>query len=100
MFRSRLKMDARKNIFLIFKESINNIIKHSGATAISIALNKINNQIVLIIADNGKGFDTTALSNRNGLKNMVRRANEIKGNIKINSQSENGTTIKLLVNII
>jgi ligand-binding sensor domain-containing protein/two-component sensor histidine kinase len=100
MFSSRLKMDARKNIFLIFKECVNNIIKHSGATEIIITLNKINNQLALIIADNGKGFDTAALNNRNGLKNMARRANEIKGNIQITSQPDSGTIIKLLVNII
>lgn len=97
ILNARIKMEARKNIFLIFKECINNILKHSDCSAMKVAINKINNQLELIISDNGKGFDINAKSSRNGLKNMRKRAAEIKGFIEINSHPGGGTVTRLLV---
>jgi hypothetical protein len=100
ILNTRIKMEARKNIFLIFKECINNILKHSGCTAIKVSVNKLNNQLELIISDNGKGFDINAPHTRNGLKNMQKRAGEINGTIQVTTQPGNGTVTTLLVNII
>ncbi len=94
---TRLKMEARKNIFLIFKESINNILKHADCSAIEVAVNKLNNQLELIISDNGKGFDINAPHSRNGLKNMQKRAGEINGTINVTSQPGSGTVTRLVV---
>jgi ligand-binding sensor domain-containing protein len=100
ILNARLKMEARKNIFLIFKECINNILKHSGCSAMKVAVNKLNSQLELIISDNGKGFDINTKHNRNGLKNMHKRATEIKGTIQVTTQPGTGTITRLLVNII
>ena len=94
---TRLRMEARKNIFLIFKESVNNIIKHADCSVMEVVVNKLNNQLELIISDNGKGFDINALHNRNGLKNMQKRAVEINGTINITSQPGSGTVTRLIV---
>jgi len=100
VLNTRINMEARKNIFMIFKECINNILKHAGCEAMKVTINKLNNQLELIITDNGKGFDVNAPHSRNGLKNMQRRAAEIKGKIQVISQPGNGTVTKLRVNII
>ena len=100
ILNTKIKMSARKNIFMIFKECINNILKHSGCTAMKVSVIRYNNQLELIISDNGKGFDKDAPSSRNGMKNLKRRAAEIDGRIEIITQPGHGTVIKLLVDTI
>jgi signal transduction histidine kinase/ligand-binding sensor domain-containing protein len=100
ILNTQIKMAARKNIFLIFKECINNILKHSCCTVMQVSVKKINNQVELIISDNGKGFDVNAPHSRNGLLNMKKRADEIGGVFYVTTQSGKGTLVKLLVNII
>jgi signal transduction histidine kinase len=95
-----IKMESRKNIFLIFKECINNILRHADCTAMKVSVHKLNNQIELVISDNGKGFDTNAPHTRNGLRNMQKRAAEIKGAIQVTSQPGKGTITTLRVDII
>lgn len=97
---TRVQMEARKGIFLIFKECINNIIKHSNCTKMSVSVKKLNNQLEFIITDNGKGYDINQQSNRNGLANMQKRAKEMNAVYRITSQPGNGTTLMLLVTII
>ncbi|MDN5284542.1 MAG: histidine kinase [Mucilaginibacter sp.] len=100
MQHTRIHMEARKNIFLVFKECINNIIKHSGCTQIKVFVKKLNNQLEFMVSDNGKGFDINQQSNRNGLRNMQKRATEMNGVLQVTTQPGSGTMIKLLVNII
>ena len=85
---------------MIFKECINNILKHSDCSAMKVLVNKLNTQLEIIISDNGKGFDVHAPHTRNGLKNMQKRATEINGTIQVTTQPANGTVTRLLVNII
>jgi signal transduction histidine kinase len=87
-----ISMNLRRNLFLIFKESIHNILKHSDASYISIFLGIKNQAIHFNIADNGKGFDPKSSTSRNGVKNMQQRAQAIGAVLKIRS-SENGTEI-------
>jgi signal transduction histidine kinase len=100
ILNARIKMEARKNVFLVFKECINNIIKHSGCSAMKLSVTKLNSQLELVITDNGKGFDINAPSTRNGLKNMKKRAEEINGAITITSSPGEGTVTRLLINIV
>nr|WP_197486667.1 sensor histidine kinase [Mucilaginibacter sp. L294] len=95
-----LPMEYRKNIFLIFKESINNVLKHAQCTAITVLVKPQGKKISFVISDNGKGFETGVESNRNGLKNIERRAAEMGGELTITSSPDKGTMIKLLINII
>lgn len=92
-----IDMVQRKNIFLIYKEAIHNIIKYAAAAEVNITLTKHAGKIQLLVRDNGKGFtgkEYTAY-NGNGLKNMKARALEIKGDLRINS-SDKGVVIELL----
>lgn len=82
----------RKNLFLVCKEGLNNIIKHSGATNAWLCITCLPQQISIEIIDNGKGIsDSKKLGN--GLKNMEARMAEIEGSIKWSFQD--GTYITL-----
>ena len=90
----RLKMDQRKNLFLIFKEAIHNIIKYSKAGEVQITLSKNGNFLSLTISDNGTGFTASEMrSGGNGLNNMKQRAIDSGGSFEISSPLGLGTTI-------
>ena len=94
-----LSPESKRNVFLIFKEALNNIIKHSNAKNAIIKLKISDKNLLLAIKDNGKGYKTDLNSTGNGLKNMDNRAKEINGILKLNSSPGKGTTIALAVNI-
>jgi two-component system, NarL family, sensor histidine kinase UhpB len=89
-----LSMEIRRNLYLIVKEAINNLIKYSEATEASVYFQQDKKGIVVTIKDNGKGFDNEMITTRNGLKNMKIRAKEIDGKMMIES-SGNGSEIVL-----
>ena len=83
----------RRNIFLVLKESINNVMKHAAATEVTISI-QFNHQMMIKISDNGKGINTEQLNQfGNGLKNMQRRMESIGGNFSI--YNNNGTTVTM-----
>ncbi|ULT46550.1 ATP-binding protein [Niabella defluvii] len=90
-------METRRNIFLIIKESVNNLIKYSECTKASIKASCEGGDLCFIVKDNGKGFDTTKLTNRNGIKNLKARAGQINADIQIKSAPGQGTEIILVV---
>jgi len=93
-----LEMDERKNLFLICKEAIHNIIKYADASEVMIAFSKIEGRLKLIISDNGKGFMLNGNAyNGNGIKNMKTRVEGLKGTFKISSKKDKGTTIEILI---
>lgn len=97
----KLSMLQRKAVYLIFKESINNILKYAEADAVVIKLSRENNLIRLSVADNGKGFILNEEQNKNlkggnGLVNMKKRAQSINGKLVIESTEGTGTNINLL----
>jgi signal transduction histidine kinase/ligand-binding sensor domain-containing protein len=91
----KLSMEQRKNFYLIFKEAINNITKHSECTEASLEIEITNKTIKMSIADNGKGFDTSLPNFRNGLVSMKRRADDLHGTLTISSELRKGTRIAL-----
>jgi signal transduction histidine kinase len=101
-----LGANIRREIFQIFKESVNNIVKHSGATVAEIDFILEKDVLILILKDNGRGFDLSANNsdfdwkqNRggNGLLSMRRRAEELGGEYKIESEIGKGTIATLRV---
>ena len=83
----------RQNIFSIFKESVNNIVKHAEADKVEIVLKNYEKVFQMKISDNGKGFDEERIKKGNGLQNMKMRAKRIGATLDIlNSQ---GTIIYL-----
>jgi signal transduction histidine kinase/ligand-binding sensor domain-containing protein len=91
----KLAMEQRRDIYLLFKESVNNISKHAGAGEVSIQLAIAHNQLLLLIKDDGKGFDTEKEFNRHGLKGMKARVHKWKGKITIESVEQKGTIIEI-----
>jgi len=94
-----LTVDKRKNIFLIFKEAINNAAKYSESNQVKISIGVKANRLHFSISDNGKGFDPDTIKNGNGLKNMAARANDISGTIQRKSEPGKGTEISVVVPI-
>ncbi|MFM9838053.1 MAG: ATP-binding protein [Cyclobacteriaceae bacterium] len=90
-----LTAEQRKNLFLIFKETLNNAAKYSGAKKIDIRLQLHDNRLVLGIKDNGQGFDEQTIKTGNGLRNMRERAKEINGTISLKSGVGEGTEVEL-----
>jgi len=84
----------RRNLLMVYKETLNNILKHSKATVTIISMAISNNELLIIIHDNGKGFvlneDDTA---GNGLINMQSRMTEISGNVSW--KNEGGVIVKM-----
>jgi two-component system, NarL family, sensor histidine kinase UhpB len=91
----KLPMEARKNLYLIFKEATNNMAKYADATKATFAIKSEKDKLTMMIRDNGKGFDTNTSSSGNGLKNMKRRALEIGAQLLVDSRPGSGTTIKV-----
>ncbi|MBK8521435.1 MAG: sensor histidine kinase [Chitinophagaceae bacterium] len=85
-------IDSRKNIVLITKEALNNAVKYSKASKITIDLKIENHKIMLSIADDGIGFISNG-TNGNGLVNMKKRAEELKGLFAIKTTEGKGTEI-------
>ena len=90
-------MEVRKNLYLIFKEATNNMVKYAGANKAMFAIKGEKNSLTMMIKDNGKGFDLNKSTEGNGLRNMKKRANEIGAQLVIDSYPGNGTTIQLSV---
>jgi ligand-binding sensor domain-containing protein/two-component sensor histidine kinase len=94
--QQKLSMEQRKNLYLFFKEAVNNIAKYAEATTVNIALSRNEKEINLIIKDNGAGFDTAVEYTGNGLKNLQLRAAQLKGKYIINAAPGTGTSVSLL----
>jgi len=87
-----LSGEQRRNIYLVVKEALHNIVKHASATRVNIHFRIDNNSLAISIHDNGKGFTQTS-SFGNGLKNMRHRIETIGGDFHI--INDKGTTIEL-----
>jgi two-component sensor histidine kinase len=90
----KLTMEQRRDVYLIFKEAVNNLVKYSKCKNALVEI-KVSKQFELLIRDNGIGFDPMKETNRNGLKNLKSRANDLNGSLEIKSEIGNGTSIKL-----
>lgn len=89
----KLTMEKRRDLYLVFKEALNNVLKHAQASHVRIELETRDNKVLLTITDNGKGFDVNQPDNRNGLKNIRRRMEKWKGAVVIESISGTGTKL-------
>ena len=86
-------MEQRRDVYLIYKESLNNVYKHVAAKNVWINVRQQGNSITLTIKDDGKGFCMDQPTHRNGLKNLVLRVSKWNGKIDINSNPGEGTCI-------
>lgn len=103
-----LTAEVRHNLFLAFKEALNNVLKHAAATEVRLTLALAPDSFRLTVEDDGRGFvpaevspDSVAEPDRvgagNGLANMRRRLEEIRGRCEIHSQPGAGTRVVFVV---
>ena len=101
---TRLPQKIENNIFRIIQEAINNAIKYSGADTIEVTLTESDNNIVIKVEDQGKGFDAKLVEARSmniesgsGFFNMLERTEYVNGHLDINSDPGKGTSVVLIV---
>lgn len=90
-------LEVQRNLFLILKEAVVNIAKHSEATETTITVKLEKEHLWVQISDNGKGFDNQSLTDGNGLRNLKNRAIQIGGELEIKSEPGAGTQINMVV---
>lgn len=76
---SAFDLPVRRSLFLAVKEALNNAAKHSGATELFLRINRERDRVLVVVEDNGQGFDPTAMTEGNGLFNMQQRLAEMGG---------------------
>ncbi|MDB6134478.1 MAG: hypothetical protein JWM59_2721 [Verrucomicrobiales bacterium] len=90
-----LPLDAQRQIFLFFKEAVNNIQRHAAATVVGIHMQRTGHGLRLVIEDNGRGFSPDQPSSGYGLGSMKRRAEALRGTLEITSSPSGGTRLEL-----
>jgi PAS domain S-box-containing protein len=103
----QLGANVRREVFLIFKESVNNVVKHSQCTEADAQLSVADGRLTLRISDNGGGFDSSVsavgqsarVQGGNGLPSMRHRATDLGGELTVTTAPGHGTTILLSVPI-
>jgi signal transduction histidine kinase len=87
------------NLYRIIQEALQNINKYANANNIKVELKKEEDNLILIVSDDGVGFNVKTAKKGIGLQNILFRANECEGIVDIQSKKNNGTTITLTVPI-
>jgi ligand-binding sensor domain-containing protein/signal transduction histidine kinase len=98
--QKKLPVDFRQNIYLIFKEAINNIAKHAEASRVDVQIKNANGHFNLSIRDDGKGWreHEYAKLSGHGLRNMKMRASRIGGDLNISRNG--GCTVSLTTAVL
>jgi ligand-binding sensor domain-containing protein/signal transduction histidine kinase len=92
--------EVRHNIFLAFKEAVNNVVKHARASEVRVRLQLQPGNFTLSIEDNGRGLggrDANAAPARNGLRNMRKRMEDVHGEFSISPGTGGGTMVCLTI---
>jgi signal transduction histidine kinase len=87
--------EARREVFLFFKETLANIVRHSRARHVEMRAQIEKHEFILAVHDDGVGFDPAHVREGIGLKNLRERARDLNGHVNIESSPESGTTITL-----
>ena len=93
----KIGVDTRREVFMIFKEALNNILRHARCSEAEIDLAIQHGRLELRLTDNGRGFDTSDAADGNGLASMRRRAARVGGELDVRSDPGRGSTVTLRV---
>ncbi|MDQ3710686.1 MAG: histidine kinase [Acidobacteriota bacterium] len=93
----KLPMDLRRDIYLVFKEAINNVAKHSNCAGVKINFQIKNREITLEIEDDGDGFIENSATGGNGLANMQSRVEKLNGSFQIEPRINLGTLVRIRI---
>jgi signal transduction histidine kinase len=95
----KLGPNLRRDVYLIFKESVNNIVRHSQAENVTVNFGLVDKDLVLQIADDGIGFEISGEYDGNGLSSIKKRATDRGGELEIDSMPGTGTRTTLRVEL-
>jgi signal transduction histidine kinase len=90
----RISHEIYRNVFMIVKEVLQNVVKHASATRVWLTIT-LDENFRLEICDNGKGFDVGKQISGNGLKNLKNRSNSINALLSLNSSPGKGSSLIL-----
>ena len=92
----RLPMDMSRNLIMIFKEALNNILKYSKAQHVTLEMSMRRREVLqLVLRDDGDGFDVKTIRKGNGISNMHVRAERMNGKLYFDTRPGKGTIITL-----
>jgi len=93
-------LPLRRSLLMAIKETLNNTVKHSGATELRLKIERQRQHLMVVVQDNGRGFDPAAIKpGRNGLGNLSRRMRELGGSCQITSQPGKGCRIEFSITL-
>jgi PAS domain S-box-containing protein len=92
-----LGANLRREVFLIFKEAVNNVLRHAACTEATVDLALAGSSLRMRVSDNGTGFDPDRAGDGHGLLSMRDRARGIGGELKLCSRPGQGATVELTI---
>jgi len=96
LLSTRIPMARRRNLLLIYKEALHNVLRHARAARVRVALRKRHRRLELTIEDDGAGFDPDAPRTGNGIANMQRRARAMHGELTVERRRGGGTRVTVV----
>ncbi len=96
----KLNMEQRRDVYLIYKECMNNIVKHASPGNVWINAQLQNGNLNINIKDDGKGFDNSVVTKGNGLKNIRTRTQKWKGTATFQTSAGKGTIIEIIIPLL
>jgi signal transduction histidine kinase len=95
----KIGVDVRRDLYLVFKEAVNNAARHSDCVRADIELRVEEARLILTISDNGRGFDPEARTEGAGLLSMRRRAADLGGELSLESRIGAGSRVRLTIRL-
>lgn len=95
----RISMETRQNVHLLYKEALNNAVKHAAASRVDITVGLEGSILTFRVTDDGRGFDPAAADGGNGQRLMRERAAALRGALSVMSAPGEGTAVELTVRL-
>ncbi len=89
--------NVRREVFLLFKEAVNNMVRHSGCSEADLEFGVTEQGLVLRVSDNGRGFDVHTESGGHGLRSMRERTASLGGHLELESRPGAGTNLTFTI---
>jgi len=89
--------NLRREVFLLFKEAVNNMVRHSACTEADLEFRVDERALMLRVSDNGRGFDTAVVAAGHGLRSMRERTEALGGHLDVLSRPGRGTTLSFAI---
>lgn len=94
-----LSEDAKLHVYRIIQELLNNALKHAHATEIDVQINNYDDELVIVVEDNGSGFNQETVTKGLGLGNLESRVNLLRGEMEIDTSPNKGTSVMVHIPI-